>query len=326
MIKKAAFTLTVLSFAFFGFISGIPAAEADVEGSKDHPMISRYEGSAIKGYDYFDYDRVVFPSGVENGELKTITTEGELTQIFYAAPKGLSVLQVQRNYQIALQDAGFEIVYECFGGLEEFPRQVFNDYNPGELGISGRNPFHGKDQSYFLARMPGEEGDIYVSAHTLLSQRFDNRPGTALQVLEEKPMDTGKVQVDINAEAMAEDIEKTGSVRVYGIHFDTDKATIREESESVLTEIAALLDQKPGLSLGVVGHTDTVGQVDYNIDLSRKRAGAVVEFLASEHGIPENRLSPYGVGPLAPVASNEDENGRALNRRVELVKMTDQVE
>jgi len=326
MRKKAVFIVVVLSFVFFGFVSDIPAAEADVEGSKDHPMISRYEGSVIKGYERFDYDRTVFPSGVENGELKTITTEGELTQIFYAAPKGLSVLQVQRNYQIALQNAGFEIVYECFGGLEEFPRQVYRDYNPGELGISGRNPYLGKDQSYFLARMPGEEGNIYVSAHTLLSQRFDNRPGTALQILEEKPMDTGKVQVDINAEAMAEDIEKTGSVRVYGIHFDTDKATVREESESVLAEIAILLDQKSDLSLGVVGHTDARGPVDYNMDLSRKRAGAVVEFLKSVHDIPEDRLTPYGIGPLAPVASNEDENGRALNRRVELVKMTAQAE
>ncbi|MFO7816613.1 MAG: OmpA family protein [Desulfovibrionales bacterium] len=326
MIKKAVFTISVLSFTFFGFISGVSADEADVEGSKDHPMISRYEGSVIKGYDAFDYDRVIFPSGVENGELKTITTEGELTQIFYAAPKGLSVLQVQRNYQIALQDAGFEIVYECFGGLEEFPRQVFRDYTPGNLGISGKSPYYGKDESYFLARMPGEKGDIYVSAHTLLSEKFDNRPGTALQVMEEKPMDTGKVQVDINAEAMAEDIEKTGSVRVYGIHFDTDKATIREESESTLAEIADLLNHKSNLSLGVVGHTDAVGPVDYNMDLSRKRAGAVVDFLKSEHDIPEDRLTPYGVGPLAPVASNEDENGRALNRRVELVKMTEQTE
>ncbi|MGM0656019.1 MAG: OmpA family protein [Thermodesulfobacteriota bacterium] len=324
MLKKTVLFLVVLIFVFSGAISTAAWAEEDVEGSKDHPMISRYEGSVIKGYEHVDYDRIEFPSGVEDDELQTNTVEGEVTKIIYAAPEGLSVLQVQRNYQMALKEAGFEIVYECFGGMDEIPRNIYTDYSPGNLGISGKSPYYGKDSSYFLARKPEGDGDIYVSAHTLLSETFDDRPATALQILEEKPMDTGKVKVDIDAEAMGEDIKKKGSVRVYGIHFDTDKATIKEKSESVLAEIADLLEQNSDLRLLVVGHTDAVGDVGYNMDLSEKRAEAVVEFLASDHGISEDRLSPYGVGPLAPVASNEDEDGRAQNRRVELVKILDQ--
>ena len=80
--------------------------------------------------------------------------------------------------------------------------------------------------------MPGDNGDVYVSAHTLLSDRFDGRLATGLQVLEEKPLPTGKVQVAIDAEAMAEDLEEMGIVRVYGIHFDTDKSTIADISDS----------------------------------------------------------------------------------------------
>ena len=324
MLKKHILFFAALIFVFSSTFLSPALAEEDVEGSRDHPMISRYEGSVIKGYEHVDYDRIKFPSGVEDNELQTATVEGEVTKIIYAAPEGLSVLQIQRNYLMALKEAGFKIAYECFGGLEEIPRDIYRVYGPGRLGIPGKSPYIGKDHSYFLAKKPAEDGDLYVSAHTLLSETFDDRPATALQILEEKPMATGKVQVDINAQAMAEDIKDKGSVRIYGIRFDTDKATIREESESVLAEIAALLEQESDLRLFVVGHTDAVGSREYNMDLSEKRAEAVVEFLASEHGISRDRLSPHGVGPLAPVASNEDEDGRAQNRRVELVKITDQ--
>lgn len=324
MFKKVIFHFAALTFVFTCAVSSSAIAEDDVEGSKDHHMISRYEGSVIKGYEHKDYDRIVFPSEVKDNELQTTTVEGEVTKIIYANPEGTSVLQVQRNYQMALKEAGFKIVYECFGGLEEIPRSIYIDYGPGRLGISGKSPYHGKEESYFLARKPGDDGDTYVSAHTWLSDIYDLRPATALQILEEKSMATGKVQVDIDSDAMAEDIEEKGSVRIYGIHFDTDEATIKQKSESTLAEIAGLLERKEELRLMVVGHTDAVGSMEYNMNLSERRAEAVVDFLSSEHEISEDRLTPYGVGPLAPVASNEEEDGRAQNRRVELVKILEE--
>ena len=325
MFKKLNFSFLV---AFLCGVAFSTYAQEDIEGSKDHPMISRYEGAYISGYEHYDYDRETFYTGEENGELQEIVPEGEVTQILYFLPaEGLSVLQVQRNYQMALKDAGFEIVYECFSDTDECPYSVFD----GMLGdhYSGdhsKNVFVGKDQSYFLARLPQDDGNMYVSAHTLLSEWADedNQPVTLLQILEEKPMETGKVNVEINAEAMAEDIDEKGSVRIYGIHFDTDKATIKENSESTLAEIASLLEQKPELKLGVVGHTDATGGMEHNMDLSVQRAEAVVEALVKSHGISGERLTPYGVGPLAPVANNEDEDGRARNRRVELIKMPKQ--
>ncbi|MGM0378030.1 MAG: OmpA family protein [Bacteroidota bacterium] len=321
MFKKIISYFVLMTLVFTGS-AGLFAQE-DVEGSEDHPMISRYEGAYIRGYEQVDYDRLTFFTGEEEGELQEIEPEGEATRILYFLPEGLSVLQVQRNYQMALKEAGFEMVYECFGGLEEIPREIYRDFDM----IGGRkndNVFlSGEDASYFLARLPQENGDVYVSSHTLISGHadFDNQVVTALQILEEKPMTTGKVKVDINAKAMAEDIEEQGSVRLYGIHFDTDKATIKEKSESTLAEIAKLLNDKSDLNVGVVGHTSTTGSIDHNMTLSEERAEAVVDFLASEHGISEDRLTPKGVGPFAPVASNSDEDGRARNRRVELIEL-----
>ena len=314
MMKKLNFNLVIIisfcvAFSAYG--------QEDVEGSKDHPMISRYEGSYIKGYEHYDYNRLVFGNKTDDGEKEEITAEGEVTRIVYAAPKGLSSLQVHRNYLIALKNAGFEILFNCIDKGEEDCLWLYWDY---DINIDGNQEFfNGKDYHYFLARLSDSEGDVYVSAHTVL--RGDKHPATALQVVEEKPMETGKVKVDIDAEAMANDLDEKGSVRIYGIYFDTDKATIKEDSESVLAEIASLLEEDPELNLGVVGHTDATGSEEHNMDLSKRRAEAVVEYLTSEHSISADRLTPRGLGPWAPVASNEDKDARARNRRVELVKI-----
>ena len=301
---------------------GLPFAQAqeDTEGSEDYPMISRYEGSHIEEYEHFEYDRIVLPSGMDNGELQTIAAEGEISRFLYLAPEGASVLQVHRNYQLALQNAGFEVVYEALGGMSEIPRQIYTDHDPGSFGIRGRSPWMGRNQSYLMARLPGAGGDVYVSAHTLSSDRYDGRTTTGLQIVEERPLPDGGIRVDLSAEAMARDLEEAGRVMIYGIHFDTNEATIQEESVSTLSEIADLLEQHPDLNLGVVGHTDATGAVDHNMDLSTRRAEAVVDYLVSNHDVDPDRLTAQGVGPWSPAASNEDEDGRARNRRVELIK------
>ncbi len=302
-----------LNFAF---------AQQDVEGSEDHPMISRYEGSYIRGYEKYDYDRLTFYTGEEDGELQMIVPEGEVTRILYFQPEGATVLQVQRNYQQALINAGFELVYECFGGMDQIPRSIFTDFETIG-GRETRNVFMGSDHSYFMARLKRESGDVFVSAHSARSDQADedNQVVTALQIMEEKPMETGKVKVDLSADAMAEQIDELGSVRIYGIHFDTGEATIEEGSESALAEIASFLKENPGISIGVIGHTSSTGGIELNMELSEERAKAVVDYLVNEHGIDKGRLIPKGVGPFAPVASNRDEEGRARNRRVELIEL-----
>ena len=127
-------------------------------------------------------------------------------------------------------------------------------------------------------------------------------------------------EVVADATALGSDIKSSGHVAVYGITFDTNKAEVKPESKPTLDEIAKLLKQEPALKLKVVGHTDMTGLFDANMKLSQARAEAVVQALVSQYGIAAPRLKGYGVGPLAPVASNAAEEGRAKNRRVELVK------
>ena len=125
--------------------------------------------------------------------------------------------------------------------------------------------------------------------------------------------------VTADAASMASEIGKTGRVALYGIYFDFDKADLKPESKPALDEISKLLVQDPQLKLYVVGHTDNVGEIGYNMALSQARAEAVVKALVTGYKIDAVRLKPYGVGPLSPVASNASEEGRAKNRRVELV-------
>ena len=126
--------------------------------------------------------------------------------------------------------------------------------------------------------------------------------------------------ITVDAAALAQGLKATGHIAVYGIHFDTGKAVVKPESKPALEEVAKLLRSEPGLRLWVVGHTDSVGRVDDNMRLAQARAEAVAAELASGYGLAPSRLQGYGVGPLAPVAGNDSEDGRAKNRRVELVR------
>ncbi len=167
------------------------------------------------------------------------------------------------------------------------------------------------------AKISRAEGDVYASFH--IEQDNPNvQARVQLDVIEMKAMQAGLVTVD--AAALASDITRTGHSAVYGIYFDTGKADVKPESDAALKEIAKLLQQNAALKLHVVGHTDNVGQLASNMDLSHRRADAVVKVLTAKYSVAAARLDAQGVGPLAPVASNESEDGRAKNRRVELVK------
>ena len=122
------------------------------------------------------------------------------------------------------------------------------------------------------------------------------------------------------AAAMQGGLAASGHTVVNGILFDTAKADVKPESDPALQQVAKLLKGSPALKVYVVGHTDNVGGLAANMDLSKRRAAAVVLSLTTKYGVPAAQLQPYGDGPYAPVASNDSEDGRALNRRVELVK------
>ncbi|MGH7516528.1 MAG: DUF4892 domain-containing protein [Gemmatimonadales bacterium] len=342
-------TIALALFALLP-LSAVLAQSSDAKGSKDNPLIKRYEGSTIIGYDFrkFDeFDLVLGPLRDDpsrgRGELaptKSQRVEGQVTRIMYAAPEGRSPLEVLRNYEQELQKDGFQILYKCAreecgdrdGRLGErylYPlgHRLSNTPGPGTGRPAGQvSEFaltQPKDQRFLSARRTSPTGDAYASVYVAMGT-FDMHPETfghpivLLDVVETAPMETRMVTVD--AGTMAKDVAATGHVALYGIYFDTDKADIKPESAPTIEEIAKFLKQEPKLTLYVVGHTDNVGGYEYNMGLSERRAAAVVKELTTKHGVRVARLKPAGTGPLAPVAPNDTEEGRAKNRRVELVK------
>jgi OOP family OmpA-OmpF porin len=340
---------TIIALALFALfpLSSPLAQSGDAKGSKDNPLIKRYEGSTIIGYDarkFDEFDLVLGP--LRRDEKRDLTptkrqrVEGQVTRILYTVPEGRSPLEVMRNYEQELQKNGFQTLYKCArdecGGddgrmgehyLYPLRNRLQNTPPPGTGKPPGQVSEHAltgaKDQRYLSAKRTGAAGDAYASVYVAMGT-FDMHPQTAghaivlLDLVEAAPMETRMVTVD--AGTMAKDVAATGHVALYGIYFDTDKADLKPESAPTLVEIAKFLKQEPKLTLYVVGHTDNVGGYDYNMGLSGRRAAAVVKELTTKHGVQAARLKPAGTGPLAPVAPNDTEEGRAKNRRVELVK------
>lgn len=311
--------------------SSVCAQQADSTGSEDHPMVSRYEGSFIDGYEIREWDEYRLPLGPATWNEDRVRVpetssmlEGRITRILYRGPDERSTLEIVNNYRDALQAAGFEILFTCgsecgnnFAGLL---------YGPTELRIkntktSGSAFDLPQDVRYLAAKFADGTRVVHVSLLTAFDNGFSDlskRPVTLLEIIESKAMDTGMVTVD--AEAIGKGIDSTGHMAIYGVLFDTGSAAIKPESAPVLAEIARLLDNRPSLKLLVVGHTDNQGDFDFNMNLSSQRAGAVTRYLVETHGIGAARLQSAGVGYLAPVATNDTPDGRARNRRVELVK------
>lgn len=259
------------------------AQEPDVEGSKDHPLLSRMPGYRINQYEQKDFESHKFDTPTGTGG----AVEGKKTFIEYVSineEKFPSALAIARNVQAALTKLGAKVIYE-----NHFP-------------IS----------SQIVMRLAKGGAELWVEVYAI-----DNGLKYRLTIVEKGEM---KQEVTADAAAWRGEIKQAGRVVLYGILFDTDKAVIKPESEPVLAEIAKMLKAEPSLNLFVVGHTDKVGDLDHNLKLSQERAAAVTAALTSRFGIAANRLSAHGVGPLAPVASNADEAGRTKNRRVELVQ------
>jgi outer membrane protein OmpA-like peptidoglycan-associated protein len=125
--------------------------------------------------------------------------------------------------------------------------------------------------------------------------------------------------VPVSATEIAKRLDISGQVILSGILFDFNKSQLKPDSRPALDEIAGFLKQDPARKVYLVGHTDNVGGFDSNMQLSQARADAVVADLVTTYGISPARLKGHGAGPLAPIASNVTDGGRARNRRVELI-------
>jgi len=301
--------------------------EDDVEGAEDHPLISRFPGSVIRYYETRAADEFIIPLGEDVGEydedgepIDARVVVGDITRIQYEAPEDTSTLEIYNNYESALKQAGFDILFS--GDREElgwfWTRKIYlRDIIPlpgRESGLAVSE----EDFRYLTAEYIDEEdelGDIYISFCTTSS---GDGIGIQLDIVEIAPPDQDLIEV--NVDNLERYLDEKGSVSIYDIYFDTGESELKAESEAALSEIAEFLTQNPELNLYVVGHTDSSGGYELNMELSLERAEAVMEALVEDYDIDRDRLNAKGVGFLAPVATNETEKGRSLNRRVELVK------
>jgi len=299
-------------------------AKEDIEGARDHPLVGRYEGSAITFHQVKDYEETMMPREAitradrGNVKAKSVSVAGKLTSIRYEGPAGRSALEVVRNYQQALEGNGFATVFEC--------RQDSCGYTTGFWGAARGDIgllSNWETNTYALMKLDRSEGVVWVSVFAIEQRASGDRPLTphvALRVVEEKSLETGKIAL-VKADKLAAAIGVDGRIALYGIEFDHDSDVVKPASGAQIAEVAKYLENNPSANVLVVGHTDTTGAFDYNRALSERRAAAVVKKLTDAHGVAGARMFAVGVGPASPIATNRTEEGRARNRRVEIVDL-----
>lgn len=265
----AAVVLLVLTSAGF-----IRAQEADAEGCKDHPLLSRMKNFIIEScrssYDEHEYF-------LSDSETKMI--EGNRTYVHYRLKEGAaqpSYLQVRRNYTNALKTLGATLLTER--------------------------------DNYASWKLVKGEKETWIAL-----QVYDDGWQYDLNIIEIAAM----VQ-EVMANEMLEALNKDGFIALY-INFDTGKADLKPETQGTIDQIIALLNGSDDLKVSIEGHTDNVGQPAANKTLSEQRAKSVMNAVL-KGGIAAGRLSAAGWGQEKPVADNRSEEGRAKNRRVEIVK------
>jgi OOP family OmpA-OmpF porin len=265
------FSAVLLAIAAVGQAA---AQEQDVEGCKDHPLVSRMKNFYISDCKS-SFDAAEFY--VAEGETKTV--EGQKTVIEYILKEGspqVSYLQIRRNYGNAIKSLGGTILYD--------------------------------ESRYISGKVVKNDREVWLSV-----EGFNDGSDYVVTILE-----VGEMAQEVTAGEMLNALNKDGFIALY-INFDTGKADIKPESEPTIAQIVALLKENPDLKVSIEGHTDNVGTPASNKTLSEARAKSVMDAVV-RGGVEASRLSAVGWGQEKPVADNRTEEGRAKNRRVEIVK------
>jgi outer membrane protein OmpA-like peptidoglycan-associated protein len=277
-------------FILFGGLlaSVVPAFAGDDMGrSKDHPLLSRYPDSYITEYQK-NYNVMEFTVGSKGGAPQRRSIEGDATFIRYFynhREEQPSPLQLIRNYQNAIRSIGGEVIYE------RLPR----DNDSGETTLK--------------VTMGGKEVWVRVEPEIFSAPTQSYTLGI---------VEVAGMQQVVKANKLLDELNRNGFVALY-INFDTGKSDLKGDGMATVGEIAAMLKSNPSLRIAIEGHTDNVGQAAGNKTLSEQRAQSVMAAIVAA-GIEPKRLSAAGFGQERPVADNRSEEGRARNRRVELVK------
>ncbi len=332
-------------------LAGAPAlAHAEPDEWGDHRLVPRIDGSEIVTYRFTEYMEVTLPRGPRDGSEfeEQWELDGHHTQLTYRLHQPqVTTRQVKRAYTQTLESAGFDIAYTG-SGRDELGRrfQSMDIFDRDRQGTS-RNVIRfarsgsDRDKRFFAAW--NEEEEVYVTGLIYNNRTDEMEPMVRLDVLEvqeddvelamaepeppqEPPTEPDEIvssheSEDLSAEDIEAGIVAEGRVAVRDILFEFDSAEIIDESADALATIAEVLDENRDLELLIVGHTDNVGDFEYNLNLSMERAQAVSDWLEERHDLDGERLQAAGAGMMAPVATNRTDEGREQNRRVELVEL-----
>lgn len=315
----------------------------DVEGAINHPLLEKYKNSCIVAYTESKFNAVTFPISKitsNEGASKEITEEGKVINLIYGIDNSerATVLEVQKNYEQALKNGNFEILHSAFGRknisgnykiqsvYETFGDQkVITEYqylkpkSYFRFSMSSHNKNVDTDDAYFVARGK-RAGKIYTIALFIHYNRTNweglkDNIFVIAQIVEQEDMETGQV----SAASIEEKIKNEGKEVFHNILFDFGSDNLTQDSYAIIETLSQYLKANSTQNYYIVGHTDNVGSLATNQTLSEKRANAVLIALTTKYGIPLSQLSAHGVGQLSPLAINTTEEGRALNRRVEIV-------
>ena len=259
------------------------AQTEDAEGCKDSTALSRMRSCWIDSCEKKDFDKADLVSGpTKEGEMPRKAVEGALERNVYHCAENVSLLSVGRNAESALKSAGYTMVFS----------------GPGDSG----NPV-----------VTARKGGIWVSIETGVNGEMTyTQTVVRAQEMEQ--------QMATTAEEWETTINDKGYCSIYGVLFDSGKASIQASSTPCLNEMAKLLKKNTAWKMQVEGHTDNVGGKEANARLSQTRADAVRTWLTG-HGVAGNGLTAKGFGDAQPVAPNATEDGRSKNRRVDLRKL-----
>ena len=259
------------------------AQQEDAEGCKDSPILSRMPNCWIDYCDKKEFDRAELVTGLgKEGEVIRKPVSGEVSATTYRCSENVSFLSIARNAENALKSAGYSIIFSDLG----------ENSTPA---VTAR-----KSGVWVQLETASSGGETY-----------------GLTVVRAKEMEQ---QMAATAEEWETTINDKGYCSIYGVLFDSGKASIQVPSTPCLNEMAKLLKKHPDWKMQVEGHTDNVGGKEANAKLSQARADAVRTWLIG-HGVGGDRLMAKGFGEAKPVAPNTTDEERAKNRRVDLRKL-----
>jgi outer membrane protein OmpA-like peptidoglycan-associated protein len=330
MKRLAACVLTGVLLAGGVAIAQAQTKATELAGAKDHPLISRYAGSVLQNASTESFASVRIPGGPgrygPDSKLafaKSTAVEGKVSAFFYIEPKERGALEVFRNYQAALTQAGFTTLYSC--EMQGCDQALIREPFPAEVvrprkWSAGSDPAGSidRDVRFISAKATRNGADVFVMVFVAEPNSLWQAPAAVVVVAEPAPADLGKVV--ITNDKLRSGLVDEGKIALYGIYFDTGRAELKPESKAQLDEMAKLLDADKSLKVSIVGHTDNQGALDANLALSQRRAESVVAALVSTYRIDAARLRARGVANFSPVATNRTDTGRSKNRRVELVE------